>query len=253
MAKHTPTELDKALAFVLENPDEIHAFYNTFLNSFLYLPTHNAPEQDKEDMGPTGNGKELHPIFTESEDTIYLMIFDSLERLGAWAQEEVGYVGLEGHTILEMMDPKFHWFLNYGSEYGREFSSGEIAWLKSAVQKARRTTESPHEDTEVVSDALDVPPEGLISALNTVASQRGEVLRASLGQILIVDKMDRPELALAIQLSPGDDQQREDVLHAFTTAARSVIDESTEFWIFIAGESSIGDELLADVEPFYTG
>ena len=44
MANTEPTELDKAHAFVQENPNEIHVFYNTFLNSVLYLPTHDLPE-----------------------------------------------------------------------------------------------------------------------------------------------------------------------------------------------------------------
>ena len=249
MASSAPTELDKALAFVRGNPDEIHVFYNTFLNSFLYLPTHNTTEQEKEEIAPTG--KELRPIFTQHGDTIFLMIFDSLERLSAWAQDEVGYVGLEGHSILDMMDSKFHWYLNYGSEFAREFSSGEIEWLKSAVQKATHQTRSVEEDTEVLMGAPKTIPEGLMEVLHSVAEQSNEVQQATLGQILMVGKMDFPELALAVQFGSVNDQQREDVLHAFTVAARSVIDDATEFWIFIAGESSIGDGLLTDVEPFY--
>ena len=86
MSDTPQTELDKALMFVEENPDEIHVFYNTFLNSILYLPTHDAPESDTVGVAPAG--KKLSPIFTQSGGTIFLMIFDSLDRLSAWAEKE---------------------------------------------------------------------------------------------------------------------------------------------------------------------
>ena len=249
MSATPQTELDKALMFVQENPDEIHVFYNTFLNSILYLPTHDAPESDIVGVAPAG--KKLSPIFTQSGNTIFLMIFDSLDRLSAWAQKEIGYVGLEGYALLDMMDPKFHWYLNYGTEHGHEFGSDEIKWLKTAVQRATHKTHTLEEDTEILTGTPKEVPEGLIDALREVAQQHGAIEVATLGQMLMIGKMNHPELALALRYDEVSDEMREQILTEFTTAARNIIDESLEFWILIAGESSPADSILNAVQPFY--
>lgn len=250
MPDTVPTELDKALMLVQENPDEVHVFYNTFLNSVLYLPTHDAPESNRE--GVASSGKELRPIFTQSGETIFLMLFDSLDRLSAWAEKDMGYVGLEGHALLDIMDPKFHWYLNYGTEYGHEFGSDEIRWLKSAVQRAAtHKTHTLEEDTEVLTGKPKEVPDGLIEALEQVAEHYAAIELASLGQMFIVGKMNHPELALAIRYDEIPDEMREKILSDFTTAARSIIDDAEEFWILSSGESSHADSLLNGVAPFY--
>jgi len=249
MSDTSQTELDKALVFVQENPDEVHVFYNTFLNSILYLPTHDAPESNTVDVAPAG--KKLSPIFTKNGDTIFLMIFDSLDRLSAWAQKEVGYVGLEGHALLDMMDPKFHWYLNYGTEHGREFGSDEIRWLKSAVQRATHKTHTLEEDAEVLTGKPKKVPEGLVEALKQVAQQHAALEVATLGQMFMVGKMNHPELVLAIRYDEIPDEMREQILSDFTAAARNILDDSQEFWILIAGESSHANSILNGVEPFY--
>lgn len=249
MADTSPTELDKALAFVQENPDEIHVFYNTFLNSVLYLPTHDTPEEDDKDESPSE--KQLRPIFAQSGDTLFLMMFDSLERLSAWAEKNMGYVGLEGHAILDMMDPKFQWYLNYGSENGRVFGSKEIAWLKAAVQKSVQSPQSLEIDENVILEGPGEVPEVLLEALHGVANEHVAVREAALGTFYMPDKMNQPDLALAIRTDSMEAAQREVLLDAFTKAARSILSESDEFWIFIAGETAHADRLLAAVDPLY--
>ena len=179
------------------------------------------------------------------------MLFDSLDRLKAWAQKDMGYVGLEGHAILDIMDPKFHWFLNYGSEYGREFGSQEIAWLKSAVQRASKPVQaaSPDENAEV-GKASEIP-EGLLEVLQKAASKRTEIQEVSLGQFFMPDKMDHPDLALAIRIDQVNNEAREDVLDKLTAAARTILDESQEFWIFIAGETDLAERLLEAGDRVY--
>ena len=246
MADTSLSELDKALVHVEEHPDDIHIFYNAFLNSVLYLPTHDVPEEGQE-----GKDKQLRPIFAQSGETLFLLLFDSLERLTAWAKKDMGYVGLEGHAILEMMDPQFHWYLNYGSEHGRAFGSEEIAWLKSAVQKAAQATgyAEPEEVVEV-GEASDIP-NGLVEELRKVAESYTEIKEVALGQFLMIEKMDQPDLALAIRADALDPEVREQVLIDFTTAARGILDESEEFWVFIVGETQWADRLLGSVNAFY--
>lgn len=245
MAEIPQTELDRALAFVQENPDDVHVFYNTFLNSVLYLPTHDTPQsEDEEDQ------KQLKPIFSQSGDTLFLMLFDSLERLTAWAQKDMGYVGLEGHAILDMMDARFHWYLNYGSPFGHEFGSDEIQWLKSAVQKATQQPDKPQANAAEITKVKEIPA-GMLEALKAVAEKHRDVQQAAVGEFLMPDKMAQPDLALAIRAGKLDDTLREAILNEFTAAARAFLDESEEFWIFVAGEADFGDQLLSSVEPFY--
>lgn len=245
MAETPQTELDKALAHVQDNPDEVHVFYNTFLNSVLYLPTHDAPEGQEDDQ------KQLRPIFSQSGDTLFLMLFDSLERLKGWAQKDMGYVGLQGHAILDMMDPRFHWFLNYGSAYGHEFGSDEIKWLKSAVQQATQQPVTSEPGTAEITAPTGVP-DGLIEVLKAVAEKHETVREVALGHFLMPDKMAQPDLALAIRPEPLEESLGEEILNEFATAARTILNEADEFWVFEAGQTEFAERLLSTVPPFYS-
>ena len=121
------TKLDDALAAAKAGKGSEMDFYNLFLNSELLVPLAEPPN-------PADPGS-LKPILIESDGKNYLMLFDSEDRLAAWAKRKLDFAGLKGADIVAMMDPSVPWVLNVGTEHVKVFVPDEIQWLKSAIER----------------------------------------------------------------------------------------------------------------------
>src|SRR5215467_14293363 len=85
-AESPMTPLDRALVAANNDPNERPKYYNLFLQSEIYIATYNVPEKEEEKL--VGPGTAIQPIIIESAGDRYVMIFDSKERLSAWAKRE---------------------------------------------------------------------------------------------------------------------------------------------------------------------
>lgn len=130
------TPLDSALADLrtdMENNKKQSTFYDIFLNSSFFVPTLD----EKEFLGDSGTIEkgQVLPLIMESEGNDYLMLFDSKERMFAWAESEVQWVDVPGHVLASTTMPPLHWALNVGTEYSKQFLPDEIAWLREVVEQ----------------------------------------------------------------------------------------------------------------------
>ncbi|GAB4173862.1 MAG: SseB family protein [Geothermobacteraceae bacterium] len=129
------TELDQALELFhqdVTNPENQSHFYDLFLNTAIYIPVH--PEEGV-DPGRDRSGEEgTVPLVLEAEGDDYLMLFDSREKMNAWAEGEPDYIMLPGYVIAEYSVEGLHWALNVGTEQQKQFVPDEIGWLKQVVE-----------------------------------------------------------------------------------------------------------------------
>jgi len=130
------TELDEALQALRLNMDDAKGqskFYDLFLNASFFVPTLD----DNEFKGSTDGLQEgqVLPLVIESEGNDYLMLFDTKERMQAWAEADVQWVDVPGHVLAATTMPPLHWALNVGTEYSKQFLPDEIAWLKEVVER----------------------------------------------------------------------------------------------------------------------
>lgn len=136
------TELDAALAALradMDNGKCQSKFYDLFLNSSFFVPTLNE-EELAGDAAPLQEGQVL-PLIIESEGNDYLMLFDTKERMQAWAETGVKWVDVPGHVLAATTMPPLHWALNVGTEYAKQFLPDEIAWLKEVVERCNAAAE----------------------------------------------------------------------------------------------------------------
>lgn len=130
------TDLDQALELLRADVNDAKGqsrYYDLFLNTVFYVPTvdkevHGLPMDDLEEGA-------VMPLVIEAEGNDYLMLFDTRERLTAWAEAEVDFVEVPGHVLAENTMPPLQWALNVGTDYSKRFLSDEIAWLKEVVEK----------------------------------------------------------------------------------------------------------------------
>ncbi|RII27958.1 MAG: hypothetical protein CXR31_05005 [Geobacter sp.] len=130
------TELDRALETLhqdIDNPKNQSAFYDLFLNATFFVPT--LDEKGAKEAGAEGTDGQVLPLIIEAEGNDYLMLFDSEERLHAWAQEKVKSVAVPGHALAATTEPPLHWALNVGTPYSKQFLPDEIAWLRDVVER----------------------------------------------------------------------------------------------------------------------
>jgi len=131
------SQLDEALAELrldMNNPKCQSKYYDLFINSIFFVPTfegQQAAEQDGQPVDPD----QVAPLVIESEGNDYLMLFDSRERLFAWAKSEASYVEVPGHILALTTPAPLHWALNVDTEFAKPFIPAEIAWLKEVVEQ----------------------------------------------------------------------------------------------------------------------
>ena len=130
------TELDQALETMRQDMTDAKSqskFYDLFLNGTYFVPT--LDEQDPNGASTGADDVEVLPLVIEAEGSDYLMLFDSEERLHAWAQAKVASVQVPGHVLAATTQPPLHWALNVGTPYAKQFLPDEIAWLRDVVER----------------------------------------------------------------------------------------------------------------------
>ncbi|HYS44321.1 MAG TPA: SseB family protein [Geobacteraceae bacterium] len=141
------TELDQALEALrqdMNDPKSQSKFYDLFLNSTYFVP--NMDERDATEAGEGAATGHVLPLVIESEGNDYLMLFDSKERMNAWAQAEVGYVEVPGFVLAATTQPPLHWALNVGTPYSKQFLPDEIAWLREVVERCNAEADKGMEE-----------------------------------------------------------------------------------------------------------
>jgi len=122
------TPLDEALAKFLQDESCQDAYYEQILNTDFYIPL--STETDEASLK---DPESVTPLVVEADGKAYLMLFDTEERLSAWAQQPTDFVVLAGFKLAELSTPELHWAVNLGGGYAKQFVPDEISWLKTAI------------------------------------------------------------------------------------------------------------------------
>ena len=120
--------LDQALENFIADEAAQNQYYEEVLNTEFYLPLNDAPDENPENVAP---------LILEADGKLYMMLFDSEERLTGWAEGEVPYARYMGYQLAELTPEKLHWAINVGSQFSKELVPEEIDWLKQAVAAHR--------------------------------------------------------------------------------------------------------------------
>lgn len=241
------TPLDQAYTEATQGGKE-SVFYNAFLSTTIFIATVNAPT--KEENRRTGENDTISPIIIESDGAKYLMLFDTKERLASWAQREVGFAAVPGHTIVEMMGTDFHWALNVGTEYMKTFVPEEIKWMKENLIKTQE--ESVPSGTQVIIGVSAKIPAGLIESLKeNLKARNSEVKAAYLGQVYYVREGEKPHLALVLDIAAKESSTLEAICKDIAISTKGFVGESEYIDIMVNEDKGTAFEITKAVKPFY--
>lgn len=244
------TPLDQAFVAANMNANKQNEFYTLFLNSTIYIPTHDVPAN--ESTHRAGQQETINPIIAESNGVAYLMLFDTLDKLKSWTQNQVGYTGIPGHAIVEMMGTDLHWALNVGTEYSKIFTPDEISWLKQSIasQKAEQVTINP--GTRIEIDVPAALPIGLIESLKQNLSARNpEIREAYLAQVNYHNEGEKPHLVLILRADPVDMTAIDGIRKDLAIAAKGFLTNDEYIDIAFDDGGIFATEIIKTIAPFY--
>jgi len=119
------TKRDQALEKYLQDENKQAQYYDLIINGDFYIPLNMDGAKN------TGTEQEsVTPLVLKLEQKHYMLLFDSKERLSAWAKKPTNFVVLTGWKAAEISRPQLHWAINVGSGRSKEFLPEEIVWLK---------------------------------------------------------------------------------------------------------------------------
>jgi hypothetical protein len=245
--KKQMTALDLAFEAAAKNPTKQSEYYNLFLNSEIFIPTRDVPLEERRKRAD--EGETIRPIIVESEGKSYFMLFDTKERLGAWAKREVGFTAVPGHVVVEMMGPDIHWALNVGTDHVKIFVPDEIKWLKETVARTRE--EKLSNGTTVLVGAPAKIPAGLVESLTKNLVRNSEVAEAYLGQVHYVKEGEVPHLALVLRTDAVSPSTIEAIRKDLATASRGFVGKDGYIDIFVDDGKGVAYQVTKSVKPFY--
>lgn len=153
------TPLDTAFAAAKTDPAQQNAFYGLLLESELFFPVIDTdPSATK--LATPEEGGTLSPLLLDIEGAPVLPIFDTEERLAAWAEgNEMRLGGMPGYAIVEMaagQDPAVQLAFNVGQESFHHMVGEEVKWLAEAWQAMRETIDvAPDADLKMAVPTQD--------------------------------------------------------------------------------------------------
>ena len=247
------TELDKALAAAQEDQAKAESFYNLFLNSDVFIPTHDAAPRES-GFHRTQAGESFSPFVVESDNVPCLPIFDTLERLQAWARgREITYVQMPAHTFIRSsFDPRLHIGLNVGTPHFKEFVPDELSWLRQAVEAQEVSDFAVPAGTKVRVGVPANIPDGLEEALRSCMSRNREVKAAFLSQIHFDLPGEEPQLFLIPKLDDVGKDCLQTINEDIGVATRGLLGNQESLTIQVYNENGISSEVVTRIEPFYT-
>lgn len=121
--------LEEAVKRAMNDPKCRAEFYRVFLESDLFIPHGNTPEELKIEGGRLSQGVQLKLPSIPADGHNWLPVFSSMENLSKSISQQTQYVKLRGRDFLEIVQGA-HVVLNPGG-YGKQLLPDEIAAMLS--------------------------------------------------------------------------------------------------------------------------
>lgn len=244
------SKLDDALLKARRNESGQAVFYNLFLNSDVFFPTHDHaigdtnPRRSKE-------GETFKPIMIEHQGKAILPIFDSVERLQNWARREVNYICLPAHALVRSIQGSVFFVLNIGTEFTKEFVPEELTWLRDSIGTSEPKQGHVPAGTQFLVGAPAKIPDGLESALRDCFLRNTEVQAAYLGQILYKLLGEQPHLALVLRTAPLTENALSAMQTDIGVAIRGRLPAEGGIDIMFSNGTGVAAEIVRAVKPFF--
>jgi hypothetical protein len=128
------TELDRALATAIENPAYANLFYDTFLNTEMFIPALRADKKPGE-WEKIALTERFYPLYLRHEETRAIPVFDTIEKMKTWAENKAfNYLVLQSHLLMKVIAPEIALVLNEGTPHRYLFTPSILGTLRQVAK-----------------------------------------------------------------------------------------------------------------------
>lgn len=239
--------LAEALALAARDPATRPAFYRRLLAADVFVIGHSDGAGDGSSVLPAGAQLSL-VHWGKPDGTTAIPFFTSLPALQQGLREEARYLSLSARSLFEMtrgatlvLDP--------ASDYGKEFTPGEVDALLANGGHPTAVQRTVAEDTQVLLGQPAHYPTAMIEALSHRLPAQPTVEAAYL--CLMHDPQQSPAPSLVVGLAV--DGELAPVLHELGAVAAATVPDgqALDFVRVVHGEGGLSAYLLDEVTPFY--
>ena len=193
-------KLEKLLRLSAEDPGQLPRFYETLLDSEVYVLGNNNTIQRASRSAKAGEDLDIVHWLRPDDQTVTPM-FSSLETMWKTVAQGTDYLRMPARDVLA--ETAGQWLvLNPHSPHGKEFTPQEAAALLSGDIFRQLELHTIEEETEISLSDPDEYPHEVVAALNSLFETMPAVEAAYLTQIQVKGEDDVPRLAIAIKIDP---------------------------------------------------
>lgn len=133
------TPLDEAFISAVKDRKFANFFYDTFLNTVIYMPVRKEGHEQALGVELDLQDK-FFPYFLNLENERAVPVFDSLERLESWGEgQKLDYLKIKAHLLLKILDSTMSIFLNGGTPFEYVLKSEIIELLRKSMRPINPT------------------------------------------------------------------------------------------------------------------
>ena len=234
-------ELELLLVAAMTDASARPAFYRGLLEHQLFFINEGSPPpRDVSRMAKPGETFSVRSI--EFEGKLYVPIFTSENRISAVVNREVGYLGMNGRSLLEMFRTS-DLMLNPGSPCGKILSKDEVeAVLSGSIFEPRSEKRTIPDGAMIQMGQPKEYPHRLVNALCERFAAMHEVAAAYLALVVIHNSDDEsPHIMIGIESEGSWDRVRE----AVVASTRGNIDPD-QYVDFIRIDDSVKPDSVGD-------
>jgi hypothetical protein len=244
------SQLDDALVEARSSESGQATFYNVFLNSNVYIPTHDHAIADTNPRR-TKEGETFRPVMIEHQGRVILPIFDSVERLRNWAQREINYICMPAHALVRSIHGSVFFILNTGTQFAKEFVPEELKWLRESVEASQPKQGHIPAGTQMFVGSPAKIPDGLEDALRSCFLRNDEVHAAYLGQVFYALPGEKPHLVLVLKTAPLSETVLAAMQADVGVAIRGHLRPEEGIDVMFYNGAGVSAEVAKTVKPFY--
>jgi hypothetical protein len=238
--------LEHALRLAATDPSARPDFYRQLLEAEVIVIGESQARPEGAWQAQEGESIALQH-WSKPDGTAVLPFFSSLAALQRALEHEVTYYQLPARALLEMtqgatlvLDPR--------SDYGKEFSPGEIVALLAGGLTRAAEPRVFEQDTQVLLAQPAERPEALIGGVRAFLDKRPAARRAWLALMHIPSQDPEPHLVIGIE-ADGDAGT---LLAEIGNVAADLSDAGPVDLVQVrAGEEGLSRYFLEQVEPFF--
>lgn len=192
--------LVKAFADVAYRPQ----FYKDLAHSDIFIIQHGkVPTQEGEVTLDSDTPLEIRSVEIEGE--LCIPIFSSVRRIQDAVQGEVGYLALNALEFFKIVNGS-DLILNLGSQYGKRFTSSEIAGIIEGTIWENTEAYRVEEETQVLIGQPEKYPQALVDALIKYFKTKKEVISAYLALFYNPKTDEKPHTLIGILVTEDWDE-----------------------------------------------